>query len=525
MVHPGYKTRKCSVLLPSAMHCPEATQQLAWHLEGHCGKAHLIQQSLFAFASVSSSTSSSVANPRKDQAARPKAFSEHNVVCIESTKGRRRVYKVAESDKTDGELGYKVFHEHQSLQVKLWSVLHEFLLPQGFPDSVGPQYAAYMSWRAIQYFFGGAISVYTTKCLFSALGVAGKHSGEAAAAVNWVVKEGAGRLGRFLFGRYGRDLDCELKQFRLAGDLIMESGAALELATAFLPKAFLPLACSANVAKNLAAVAACSTRAPVYKTFARANNLADITAKGESVANIADIVGTFVGVIMAKYNLPLVPAFLALSAGYLFSSWQEVSTVELPYFNFARLGYCSERFFDTGQVPDVSESNKKEPLLLYGGHNRSRIVLGATVSQACLHSKDLYAASELFKAQRFLLSYRRDTRKVFIMLKEGAQASDTLKASLSAHLLLKLMDGQPTPFLQQPKSGFSAPAPTHDDYLSCLKFVASSVDNLFAEFSAQAVKRGWELTNTMLNPKDSRLLQVGGVASLLSKGSDNVSFW
>lgn len=50
--------------------------------------------------------------------------------------------------------------------------------------------------------------------------------GEAAAAINWVLKDGAGRLGRFLFARWGRELDCELKQFRLAGDLLMEAGEA-----------------------------------------------------------------------------------------------------------------------------------------------------------------------------------------------------------------------------------------------------------------------------------------------------------
>lgn len=47
---------------------------------------------------------------------------------------------------------------------------------QGFPDSVGPQYAQYMAWRGVQYFFGGAMSVFTTKCLLGALGVAGRHS-------------------------------------------------------------------------------------------------------------------------------------------------------------------------------------------------------------------------------------------------------------------------------------------------------------------------------------------------------------
>jgi hypothetical protein len=33
-------------------------------------------------------------------------------------------------------------------------------------------------------------------------------------------------------------------------------------------QAFLPLACTANLAKNLAAVAASATRAPIYRTFA-----------------------------------------------------------------------------------------------------------------------------------------------------------------------------------------------------------------------------------------------------------------
>lgn len=47
-----------------------------------------------------------------------------------------------------------------------------------------------------------------------------------------------------------------------------------ELSTIALPRAFLPLACTANLAKNLAAVAASSTRAPIYRTFALQNNLA-----------------------------------------------------------------------------------------------------------------------------------------------------------------------------------------------------------------------------------------------------------
>eukprot|EP00798_Chlamydomonas_sp_ICE-L_P008877 gene8877-3757_t len=106
-------------------------------------------------------------------------------------------------------------------------------------------------------------------------------------------------MGRLLFARWGRELDCELKQFRLAGDLLMESGAALELATIFAPQAFLPLACTANLAKNLAAVAASSTRAPIYKTFALSNNLADITAKTLALSTLvrSAVAQSFLGVV------------------------------------------------------------------------------------------------------------------------------------------------------------------------------------------------------------------------------------
>lgn len=44
-------------------------------------------------------------------------------------------------------------------------------------------------------------------------------------------------------------LTLKFLQLRFAGDLLMELGAGLELATAAVPHLFLPLACVANVAK------------------------------------------------------------------------------------------------------------------------------------------------------------------------------------------------------------------------------------------------------------------------------------
>jgi hypothetical protein len=72
-------------------------------------------------------------------------------------------------------LGLQV-DDPQTYQGRLLGLVRSYLLPQGFPDSVAPQYATYMGWRGVQYFFGGAMSVFTTKCLLTSLGVAGRHS-------------------------------------------------------------------------------------------------------------------------------------------------------------------------------------------------------------------------------------------------------------------------------------------------------------------------------------------------------------
>lgn len=110
-------------------------------------------------------------------------------------------------------------------------------------------------------------------------------------------------------------------------------------------------------------VAASSTRAPIHRTLALQNNLADVTAKSESVANLADIAGTFLGIALCRLNAPLVPTFCILSAGYLYASRQEIDAVVFSYLNRARLAYSAATFLRTGTVPGVLESNKREPLL------------------------------------------------------------------------------------------------------------------------------------------------------------------
>ncbi|XP_028097886.1 protein root UVB sensitive 6-like isoform X2 [Camellia sinensis] len=81
-------------------------------------------------------------------------------------------------------------------------------------------------------------------------------------------------------------------------DLLMELGAGVELATTAVPHLFLSLACATNVAKNVGAVTSTATRTPIYKAFAKGENIGDVTAKGECVGNVVDLVCACRGVAM-----------------------------------------------------------------------------------------------------------------------------------------------------------------------------------------------------------------------------------
>lgn len=311
----------------------------------------------------------------------------------------------------------------------------------------------------------------------------------------------------------------------------METGAALELATSLAPRLFLPLACTANLAKNLAAVAASSTRAPIYRTFAKHHNLADVTAKGESVANLADVIGTVFGIAMTRINLPVVPSFLALSLGYLVASRREVDSVELPYLNRARMSYAARQMLSTGILPGPKESNAQEALLPWSDPIGRRVILGAPVAEACAGPDDLVASLQRFANRNYALTYRPETQKVYVMLRQGADTEAVLRSVLDAHCVLHLIDQSnegkiPAPskwsngkvarergaigrLRREAQGWLEAGAPPRAQnknyHQRALDYVAAQGHDLYKEFKKQAQDCGWNLSLTMLNPLETRL--------------------
>ncbi|XP_065046770.1 protein root UVB sensitive 6-like isoform X2 [Musa acuminata AAA Group] len=321
------------------------------------------------------------------------------VLCCEEIDGRRWSYVVDDGGhpRRGSAVRAVPLQSPMAPLEELMSFVRSYVVPEGFPDSVTPSYVPYMTWRALKYFFGGAMGVFTTRTLLSSVGVSKNRATSGAIAINWILKDGAGRIGKMLFARQGKKFDYDLKQLRFAGDLLMELGAGVELATAAVPHLFLPLACAANVVKNVAAVTSTSTRTPIYKAYAKGENIGDVTAKGESVGNMADLLGTGLCILISKRNPSLVASFAFLSCGYVFSAYQEVKSIVLNTLNRARFTVAVDSFIKTGHVPSLKEGNSKENIFRPPWSKHTSVVLGPRFCDAFQEPTSFIAIEHLFE--------------------------------------------------------------------------------------------------------------------------------
>ncbi|KAL7533450.1 hypothetical protein ACHAWF_004502 [Thalassiosira exigua] len=238
---------------------------------------------------------------------------------------------------------------------------HHFL-PARYPRSVCPSYATYATYCFLGSTAGSASMVLSTQALLVAVGVGTQSAAPMAAALNWVLKDGAGQLGGVLFasqlGKGGMDFgrwrdklrppkwlplpggrkcdesedkrgnfqrgtaDTNPKRWRMVAAMALDLSALLEICTPLMgPGWFLPCASVANVGKNVGFLAASASRAAIHQSLcvggrggekpasnaetrsessARSSNLGDVTAKAGSQAILASLLGTGVGIFLSR---------------------------------------------------------------------------------------------------------------------------------------------------------------------------------------------------------------------------------
>lgn len=239
--------------------------------------------------------------------------------------------------------------------------IYQHLLPKDYPHSVGPGYAKYSILNAVSAVLSSAGGVLSMQILLHSLGL-GSSSLPLAATLNWIIKDGLGQAGSILFASFiNNRFDSNPKKWRYIASLSLEASNVLEMCTALAPQYFLPLAAIANTGKNISFLAASASRAAIHKSFAKEENLADVTAKTGSQNIISSLCGTSLGVAVsasAGSDFGLVfGAFSILSASSLVLSYAALQHVNISTLSRERLEHVLEDYYNQISHGPLSSTN------------------------------------------------------------------------------------------------------------------------------------------------------------------------
>ncbi|KAJ1428513.1 vitamin B6 photo-protection and homoeostasis-domain-containing protein [Ochromonadaceae sp. CCMP2298] len=266
--------------------------------------------------------------------------SSFNETFIEySSMGARRVVVWDEASSS--------FNQRSQTKLNVQQVLHKCFFPS---ETLTADYYRYTVWRAAQRLVAATNSVFGTQALLLALGFKRNKIG-LAAATTWVLKDCLGKVSRIIWAsRNGGKFDGDAKKWRFRASLLFAAGNALEIVTYLLPSLFLITAAAANAMKQMALVTSSATRNTIYKSFDRnADNIGDITAKGEAQIAVIDLLGLLLGIRISKATdlskVKIVTVFVLLSIVDLLCVFNEIKSVVFRQLNFERCGYVLQDLF------------------------------------------------------------------------------------------------------------------------------------------------------------------------------------
>ena len=314
-------------------------------------------------------------------------------------------------------------------------------------ESVTEDYWEYARFRFGQRAASSCITVFATQQMLQAIGLGATRRLPAAAAVNWVLKDGLGRLGKLSVAtNFGREFDSDVKRFRFTSSVVYDCASLVEMLTPFFPKRFLLLATVANIGKSVGITTANVVRAPIQRSFALEENLAEITAKTSAQQVLADNLGLAAAVVAtsltgkiasanARLILPLV-AFVPLAAADLYCIYRELKATQLKTINRERGEIVAELFVKNGRVPSFKTVADAERLFIPARLDESTLPLRVTgLAEACPTAHTLADALRDDPTTPYVLAYlfpSETKRKKAFVARAGVALADVVAKTSAA---------------------------------------------------------------------------------------------
>ncbi|XP_007452735.1 PREDICTED: UPF0420 protein C16orf58 homolog [Lipotes vexillifer] len=379
-------------------------------------------------------------------------------------------------------------------------------LPQGFPDSVSPDYLPYQLWDSVQAFASSLSGSLATHAVLLGIGVGNAKASISAATATWLVKDSTGMLGRIIFAWWmGSKMDCNAKQWRLFADILNDVAMFLEIMAPIFPICFTMTICISNLAKCIVGVAGGATRAALTMHQARRNNMADVSAKDGSQETLVSLAGLLVSLLM----LPLVSdcpslslgCFFFLTALHIYANYRAVRALVIETLNEGRLWLVLKHFLQRGEVLGPASANQMEPLWT-GFWPSLSLSLGVPLHRV---TSSVFELQKLVEGHQepYLLRWDRSQNQVQVVLSQMAGPEAILRAATHGLVLGALQGDGPLPGELEGLRNRLRAGPEKE---SCVvvRETHQVLDKLFPKFLKGLQDAGWRTENHQLEVDEWR---------------------
>ncbi|MEW5306050.1 MAG: hypothetical protein WDW36_008550 [Sanguina aurantia] len=175
-------------------------------------------------------------------------------------------------------------------------------LPEGYPNSVTPDYLSFQLWDTLQALCSYIRGMMASHAILTGSGMMTPGSSAATSAIYmFFLRDLTGMLGGILFAKMqGSSFDSDAKSWRLFADVANDVGMAVEMASPMFPGVFMAMACFGSLARAVTGVAGGATRAALTHHFAACGNAADVAAKEQSQETATTMVGMVLGMLLIR---------------------------------------------------------------------------------------------------------------------------------------------------------------------------------------------------------------------------------
>ena len=321
----------------------------------------------------------------------------------------------------------------------LVGLIRHVLLPEGYPDSVSGDYLEYQFWDTVQAFASSISGSLATAAVLEGVGVGDSEATALAATTTWILKDGAGMIGRIIFAAYsGTSLDFDCKRWRMFADVLNDGVMMVELMAGVLPKQLvMPTLCLAGVGRSLVGVAGGATKAAVAQHQARRQNMADLAAKDGSQETVVNLLALCVNlallpIISGIPNLPFL-LFIVLASLHIYSNYRAVSCLVMSTLNRARLNMVLDKYNKSGLIGTVLEINRAETVMMPVSAGQVKLELG--VSLNILTKEEVPKLETMVKNEKPYLLIKRENENVTrLLISSLATPKDVYRGYIEGYL-------------------------------------------------------------------------------------------